>query len=52
MPKRKRPEEKPEEQFKRFAEKATEAEVDTDAASRAFKRLTDHDHRQKGRSKN
>lgn len=39
MPKRKRPEEKPEEQFKRFIEVAKEHDVDDGAADRVFKHI-------------
>lgn len=40
MPKRKEPELDPKEQAKRFREAAKEAEVDAEAAERAFKRLS------------
>lgn len=42
MPKRKTPEEKPEEQFKRFVEVARELEIDEreDVLSDAFERLS------------
>ncbi len=39
MPKRKRPVEKPKEQFKRFVETAREHEVNEGHAERAFKTL-------------
>lgn len=41
MPKKKRPEEKPEEQFKRFKAAAKTAEVDTNEAERAFRNISD-----------
>lgn len=42
MPKRKKPEEKPEEQFKRFVEAARQAELEDDgiAAESEFERLS------------
>lgn len=39
MPKRKRPEEKPKEQFKRFMEAAKERDVDEKSAVRAFDKV-------------
>jgi DNA polymerase III alpha subunit len=39
MPKRKKPEEKPDEQFKRFVETAREHGVDEAAAEKAFKKV-------------
>ena len=40
MPKKKRPSEKPAEQFERFAETARNLEVDGETAEGAFKRLS------------
>lgn len=39
MPKRKTPELKPEEQFKRFAEAAKDKGVDTEAVEKAFAKI-------------
>ena len=39
MPKKKRPEEKPDEQFKRFVETARDVDVDVDDAEREFKAI-------------
>jgi len=39
MPKRKRPEEKPEEQFKRFMETARQIGADDEQAEKAFAKL-------------
>lgn len=41
MPKKKRPDEKPEDQFKRFVEAAKKAEIEPDDADRVFRRLAD-----------
>jgi hypothetical protein len=46
MPKRKTPELKPEEQFKRFAEAAKELGVDERKAERAFKTVAAHQEQQ------
>lgn len=40
MPKRKRPEEDPKEQFKRFIDTAKEHDVDDKKADEAFKRMS------------
>lgn len=39
MPKRKKPEEKPEEQFERFLETARDLDVDQEIADRAFQKI-------------
>ena len=47
MPKRKEPELDPNEQAKRFREAAKEAEVDADAAERAFEKLSGGSNRRR-----
>lgn len=51
MPKKRRPEEKPEKQFERFVETARQLDIDdTDRIARDFKRIASSGHRKAGGS--
>ncbi len=49
MPKKKRPEEKPEEQFKRFVETANALDVESKDAEHAFKKIAAPTREKSGR---